>query len=238
MKIAFWVMFCASVLSRSRALDCKDSACLNKLCPLMKGPTSRRIMFKCPHDNYCLEYSVELWYDGTEKGACEYCPQGGNKKVCSEWCNQFSEYTYCDSNVTKCYYNYEHCDGVDHCPNKSDEKECSSYNNKINPACKGRTSVNQCADHCASGDEQDNKCVEEYCRGLKLDDNWSPAPDDDYLKDHKIIAAYGNNVSFQPCPNSTKCYSVVEQCDGRKDCPNGEDEEQCDKASREKLGKI
>ena len=142
MKIAFWVMFCAHVMSRSKALDCEDVACLNKLCPLMKGPFWGQNMFKCPHNNYC----VELWGDGTQKSACHYCPQGGNETMCSEACNE-SSYKSCDANVAKCYDNSKHCDGVENCPNKSDEKECSKNSewDKINPACKGRTSVHQCA---------------------------------------------------------------------------------------------
>ena len=83
MKIAFWVMFCASVISRSRALDCEDRTCLYTLCPLMKGPHAGQNMLKCPHDNYC----VELLGDGTEINTCKYCPQGGNQKFCSEYCN-------------------------------------------------------------------------------------------------------------------------------------------------------
>ena len=142
MKIAFWLMFCAHVMSRSRALDCEDSECLNTLCPLMKSPFYGRNMFKCPHDNYC----VEPRSDGDETNACEYCPQGGNETVCSEACNEKWYLTSCDSNVTKCYDNeHSHCDGVENCPNKSDEKECSSnnynydynyYDDDINPACK------------------------------------------------------------------------------------------------------
>ena len=146
MKIAFWVMFCVSVMSCSRALDCEDSACLNTLSPLMKSPNRGQNLFKCPHDNYC----VELWSDGDETYACEYCPQGGNEKMCREVCSSNPDYTPCDSNVTKCLANAvsdNHCDGVDNCPDKSDEKKCSNNNN---PACKGQILVNYCAQFCPS----------------------------------------------------------------------------------------
>ena len=60
MKIAFWVMFCANVLSRSRALDCEDSACLNAICPLINVvvPGYRLSSFKCPYDNYCMSVNL------------------------------------------------------------------------------------------------------------------------------------------------------------------------------------
>ena len=118
MKIAFWLMFCAHVMSRISALDCEDTVCMNKLCPLMKSPVVGQNMFKCPHDNYCMQ----LDGPGTENTACFYCPQGGNEKMCREICSSIPDTTPCDSNVTKCYSNrLDHCDGVDDCPNKSDE---------------------------------------------------------------------------------------------------------------------
>ena len=68
-----------------------------------------------------------------------------------------------------------------------DEKECCNNNN-----CKGRTSVYLCADACTIGAEQDTKCVEEYCYGLKVDKN--------NLEDQQILAGYDRSVSFNNAP--------------------------------------
>ncbi|XP_050052982.1 basement membrane-specific heparan sulfate proteoglycan core protein-like isoform X1 [Aphis gossypii] len=181
------------------------SECLDQTderdCPLTPECTAGQ--FKCRFTSFCIEKSLKCnriknCQDGSDE---ENCPV----KVCNE--NSFSCRT-----TEQCIDIRKECDQRIDCDDGSDEENCSNcgpeefqcHNGKclsIDKRCNGKT-------ECSNGEDEVN------C-GIPGGDN------------------FGTDPMLAPCAESDftcadmSCIPLSRSCDGRSDCPDAEDEQNC-----------
>ncbi|KAM9793487.1 uncharacterized protein ACBT44_017953 isoform 4-T4 [Syngnathus typhle] len=161
------------------------------------------------------------------------CPDGSDEKTCLKRCKNKSDFLCKDRR--SCVLKKQVCDGRAHCHDSSDEVDCSPVAPPPPPA--NRNSVLRCRlgsqlcldqtqcvpySHVCDGEED---CAD----GSDEAECESPTSSNPGLNESPSTAKPFYNPSCRSptvlCPNSFLCISPTQMCDGRKDCPDGSDED-------------
>ncbi|KAK2818981.1 hypothetical protein Q5P01_024542 [Channa striata] len=194
-----------------------SNAATKRTSPVPLLPTCSSPSVLCPSVHLCL--SPSQFCDGVDD-----CPDGFDENNCEKQCTS-NDYFQCKGHQS-CISRTLVCDGRTHCPDGSDEINCPSVANPVPrlDTLECLTGSRPCNDgagcvflsHICNGERDCRDGSDE--EGCKDD---SPAPIKPFTQPPTKPDCTSPSV---PCSGSLLCIHPAQLCDGKKDCPDGSDE--------------